>query len=208
MRLPGLFTALMQMSFDAALDGNDEALAMCEDLEGAVIAIELTEFGAPLYLRPRSGGIDVMNAWEGAPDVSLRGTVPALLMANFQRGKGIPKGIRIDGNAETGQRFQKLLQLLNIDWEERLSKFAGDTAAHRIGRFFRGSREFAKQSAERISDNLREYLQEESEDLPRRREIEEFLNAVDALRSDADRVEARLQRLFRRASQAGVDVTR
>ena len=207
MRLPGLFTALIQMSFDAALDGNDEALLLCEELDGAIVAIELAEFGAPLYLRPRAGGIDVMNAWDGTPDVSLRGALPALLMASFRRGQGMPKGIRIDGDAETGQRFQKLLKLLDIDWEERLSKLVGDTAAHRLGRLFRETRDFGRQGAERFADNLREYLQEETEDLPRRREVQAFLDAVDALRADADRAEARLHRLFRRASQAGLDVT-
>jgi ubiquinone biosynthesis protein UbiJ len=212
MRLPGMFTALLQMTFDAALDGNDEALAICAQLDGKTIAIEFAEFSStagdtPLFLRPRAGGIDILNAWKNGADVTLRGTIPALLFARLNRAGGLPKNVRITGDAETGQQFQRLVETLDIDWEEKLSRFLGDTAAHQVGSLLRGFRDWGRQGAERFGDNLREYLQEETEDLPRRREVVEFLDAVDALRSDVDRLEARVQRAFRRASNAGIDIT-
>ncbi|MDX1443206.1 MAG: SCP2 sterol-binding domain-containing protein [Gammaproteobacteria bacterium] len=213
MRIPGMFTALMQMTFDAALDGNEEAQAQCARLDGKTIAIEFSEFSstagnAPLYLRPRDGGIDILNAWQGGADVTLRGTIPSLLFSRLKKeGNGMPKGVSITGDAETGQDFQQLVESLDIDWEEKLSRFIGDSAAHQVGSLLRGFRDFTRQGAERFSDNIREYLQEETEDLPRRREVNEFLDNVDALREDVDRLEARVQRAFRRASNAGIDIT-
>ena len=44
-------------------------------------------------------------------------------------------------------------------------------------------------------ENLAEYWQEESRDLPSRTEAEEFLQGVDRLREAADRLEARISRL-------------
>lgn len=213
MRIPGMFTALMQMTFDAALDGNDEALALCAKLDGLTIAIEFAEFSstagsAPLFLRPHEGGIDILNAWQGSADVTLRGTIPSLLFARVNRDKGgLPKGVKVSGDAEIGQQFQRLIDSLDIDWEEKLSRFIGDSAAHQVGSLLRGFRDWGRQSTERFGDNLREFLQEETENLPRRREVNEFLDAVDALRTDVDRLEARLQRAFRRASNAGIDIT-
>ena len=204
MRLPGMFTALLQMTIDAALDRNDEALLLCKRLNGKVMALEFTELGATLWMRPREGGIDLLNQWTGGADVTIRGNVPGLLAANLMERR---TGIRIDGDAETGQEFQQLLALLDIDWEEKLSRFLGDTAAHRLASTFRGLRQWGRDSAERFGDNLREYLQEETEDLPRRREVDEFLGKVDTLRMDVDRVDARLQRLFRKAAQAGINLT-
>ena len=43
--------------------------------------------------------------------------------------------------------------------------------------------------------NVREYLQEESRDVPSRYEVERFTRDVGALRDDVDRLEARLARL-------------
>ncbi|MBW3567728.1 MAG: hypothetical protein KY410_07205 [Proteobacteria bacterium] len=206
MRLPGMFTALLQMTFDAALDDNREALRSCEKLSGRTIALEFREFGAPVYLRPHASGIELFNHWRGEADVTIQGTLPALLFANLQREPGTPAGVRIAGDAAIGQEFQKLIRLLDIDWEDRLSRFIGGTAAHRVGRTLRELGRFGRDSAERLGENLREYLQQETRDLPLREEVEHFVEAVDFLRADIDRVEAKLQKLYRRASQQGIDV--
>lgn len=201
-----MFTALMQMTFDAAIEGNEEALASCAKLSGRTIALEFREFGAPLYLRPHAGGIELFNHWRGEPDVTIQGTIPALLFANLRREPGTPAGIRIAGDAGIGQEFQRLVRVLDIDWEDRLSAFVGGPAAHRVARALRDLGGFAKQGVERFGDNLREYLQEETRDLPVRREVAAFNDAVDTLRADIDRLDARVQRLFRRASQSGVNL--
>jgi len=206
MRLPGMFTALLQMTFDAAVDGNEEALASCARLSGRTVAMEIREFGASVYLRPHAGGIELFNHWRGEPDVIIEGTLPALLFANLKREAGTPAGVRIAGDAAIGQEFQKLIRLLDIDWEDRLSRFIGGTAAHRVGRTIRDLGSFGRESAQRIGENLREYLQQETRDLPLREEVEQFNEAVDFLRADIDRLEARLQKLYRRASQNGVTI--
>ena len=46
-----------------------------------------------------------------------------------------------------------------------------------------------------MTTNVVEFLQEEGRDVPTRVEVEEFLEGVDHLRDDADRLEARLTRL-------------
>ena len=46
-----------------------------------------------------------------------------------------------------------------------------------------------------MGGNIREYLQEESRDVPSRYEVEQFTGKLDALRDDVDRFEARLKRL-------------
>ena len=206
MRLPGMFTALLQMTFDAALEDNREALRSCGKLSGRTIALEFREFGMPVYLRPHANGIELFNHWRGETDVTIEGTLPALLFANLQREPGTPAGVRIAGDAAIGQEFQKLVRMLDIDWEDRLSRFIGGTAAHRVGRTLRGLGQFGRNSAERFGENLREYLQQETRDLPLREEVEHFNEAVDCLRDDIDRLEAKLQKLYRRASQSGVDI--
>jgi ubiquinone biosynthesis protein UbiJ len=47
--------------------------------------------------------------------------------------------------------------------------------------------------------NTREYLQEESRVLAAEAELNYYLDSVDALRADADRLEARIQRLAKKA---------
>src|SRR5690606_9800936 len=109
MRLPGMFTALLPMTFDAAGKDNAEPLASCRRRSGRTIAMEFSEFGATLYLRPHNDGIELFNHWRGEPDVTIQGTIPALLFANLRREPGAPAGVRIAGDAGIGQEFQKLV---------------------------------------------------------------------------------------------------
>jgi ubiquinone biosynthesis protein UbiJ len=46
-----------------------------------------------------------------------------------------------------------------------------------------------------MGDNIREYLQEESRDVPSRYEVEQFSKHVSELRDDVDRLAARIGRL-------------
>ncbi|MGB5200150.1 MAG: sterol-binding protein, partial [Sedimenticolaceae bacterium] len=94
--------------------------------------------------------------------------------------------------------FSEVLADLDIDWEEQLSRFTGDIAAHEIGRGVRAaSREGARmrRSSEQI---LSEYLTEEARLLPHRFEVEDFIADVDTLRDDAERLAARIALLEKR----------
>ena len=83
-----------------------------------------------------------------------------------------------------------------------LSRYVGDAAAHQIGNAVRDLMSWGRDAAERLSKDLAEYLQYESRDLPPRHEVQDFLNNVDKLRDDAERLAARLQRAASRVKQA------
>ena len=103
--------------------------------------------------------------------------------------------MRIEGDLHVGQKFKKILDDMQIDWEELLSNYVGDTAAYHAGRFARevGSRlrDVIKTAAREGS----EYLRYESETLPPESRVREFVDGVDRLRQDVDRLEKRVKRL-------------
>jgi ubiquinone biosynthesis protein UbiJ len=59
--------------------------------------------------------------------------------------------------------------------------------------------QWGRQAADSLARNVGEYLQEEGRDVPARAELEHFLDAVDHLRDDVDRADARLKLLEARA---------
>ena len=67
--------------------------------------------------------------------------------------------------------------------------------AHQAGNAARGMLAWGRSTLDTVSRDVAEYLHEESRDLPTRGEVDEFLSGIDKLRSDADRLEARAQRL-------------
>ncbi|MCK4586952.1 MAG: hypothetical protein KAU29_06400, partial [Gammaproteobacteria bacterium] len=94
------------------------------------------------------------------------------------------------------------------DWEEHLSHVTGDIVAHKMGNLVRGIFSWSKNTTEILGQDAAEYLQEESRELPNRREVDGFLKNIDTLRSDVDRMEMRVSRLKDRLSERLKDHTK
>jgi ubiquinone biosynthesis protein UbiJ len=107
--------------------------------------------------------------------------------------------LEISGDVELGRRFQRTMEDLEIDWEERLARIVGDVAAHELGNLLRGARAWQARSLHSLGEDLSEYLQEEARVLASRNRVEAFLREVDRVCTDADRLEARLRRLQEQA---------
>ena len=73
----------------------------------------------------------------------------------------------------------------------------GDVPAHQLGRFARAAFGWTHKAATTTVRNVAEYLGHERRDLVPRAEAEQFLQGVDTLREDVDRLAARIDLLTR-----------
>jgi len=96
---------------------------------------------------------------------------------------------------ETGQAFKAILDEMDIDWEEQLSRLTGDTIAHQLGNTARRAAGVLRHGRRTLERDLGEYLQEELRVLPTRIETENFSADVSRLGMDTDRLAARIRRL-------------
>lgn len=165
-------------------------------LDGAVIALEVDGLGVTVYLLPGASGIRVLDRYEGDPTVRIRGA--PLALARQWLGQRASGDIEVAGDVTVGRELQTILARLDVDWEEGWSRIVGDATAHQIGRFWRGLRDWRRQTGDILRRDGIEYLQQELRAVPSRAAVEQFLDAVDTLREDADRLTARLERLRRR----------
>ena len=84
-----------------------------------------------------------------------------------------------------------------FDPAEVAARVVGEGAAHRLVGGLRGLFGWGRRSAATLTLDTAEYLREETRDLARRVDAEEWMDAVDTLREDTDRLEARLRRIER-----------
>ncbi|MEJ2127787.1 MAG: SCP2 sterol-binding domain-containing protein [Woeseiaceae bacterium] len=174
---------------------------LCRKLDDKIIAIRVRDTGLAMYFLVNDEVLTLKSAIESEPDVVLTGSLLTLARMAGPAGEesdGAPirsGSLDITGDAYTAQNFQQLLKYAKPDVEEELSQVVGDAAAHRAGQFARGFRAWVQGVRDTIHSDVREYLQEESRDVPSRYEVERFANQVDALRDDVARLEARINRL-------------
>ncbi len=197
MRVVHGLMASLEVAFNRLFEFDENSAARLAALSGKVIGIELRGFGLTFYLMPMTDGVVVSDSHEGEVDTWLRGTPVAMLEVAlkgdrqaFYQGKLV-----IEGDMETGRRVQRLLQELDIDWQELLAQNVGDVLAHEVGRGIGAINEYAVTSLRSLLGDGAEYLQEEQRLVPAPSEVEAFNHAVDELRDDVERLSARLARI-------------
>lgn len=195
---PTVVALAMETAINQLLQLDPETRDQMRCLQGKVIAIELRGLDVTLTMMPGIDKLNVYGHFEGESDTVIRGTPIALArmgMANNAADLLFDGDVEISGDVELGQKFSEIIDGLDIDWEEHLSHFTGDIIAHKLGSFTRGAAKWGRKTMDTVVLDTAEYLQEESEDLPNRSEVDVFLSGVDRLRSDVDRLDARVQRL-------------
>ncbi|MEN8800751.1 MAG: SCP2 sterol-binding domain-containing protein [Thiogranum sp.] len=190
--------AALETALDLYLKQDPQARQGCAALEGKIIGLDITGLGLSLYFLPGSHGIQVSSHYEGDVDTQLTGSPLGFArLALGSREDTLFKGaVEIKGDTETGQQFQDLLANTDWDWEEQLSHITGDVIARQIGNVARLSGKFINDSRNTLEQDVSEYLQEEARLLPTGSEVGNFLEDVDQLRADVDRLDARIARLL------------
>ncbi|MGR9052097.1 MAG: ubiquinone biosynthesis accessory factor UbiJ [Gammaproteobacteria bacterium] len=201
MMLKPLLTGALEAALNRYLALDCDVGYFLAPLAGKVIAVTVLPFGDTLYLCPTEHNIQVLDTYPGEPDTTLTGTLPAfgLMGLSSKPMRSVFSGeVTITGDMSTGRKFQALFEQLDIDPEEHLSHVTGDVAAHQIGRLVRAGNSWALDALASLRSSTAEYLQEESRDLPAGPEADALYRRVDDLRSDYDRLEARVARLTER----------
>jgi ubiquinone biosynthesis protein UbiJ len=180
------------------------ARSLARQLDGRVLSLTVEATPVAFFLRADGGRLALSARHDGVADASLSGTPLALLALAGPRAEGALRkgGVRIEGDAEVAQKFRELLAQAQPDFEEELSRILGDVAARRVANVARGLVDWGRRSAASLTGSVVEYLQEEGRDLPTRVEVDEFLEGVDRLRDDTERLAARFARLAARRGPA------
>lgn len=189
--------AAFEGAFNTLIDMDPEAKRRLSAMQGRVIALRLKEIDLGLFLVPTDRGVQVYPRYEGEADTEIIGTPAGFVSLGLGNTDAMFEGeVEIRGDVELGQAVKRLLDKLDIDWEEQLSHVTGDAVAHHIGRLVRGGLKWGREAAATLGRDVADYLQQESRDLPTQEEIRPFLNDVDRLRDDVSRLDARLARIL------------
>lgn len=170
-------------------------------LQDKVVLLRCTAPAIDVYLLPGADGLRMATQCERTPNVILRGTALNFLKLaepNPRDPITAARAVEIEGDIALGQDLQRVFHQLDIDWEEYLSHFVGDVAAHEFARAARTGSEWLREASATLARDVGEYLQYEhfgagdSRGVPSRSEVAGFLRDVDTLRADVDRLQQRI----------------
>lgn len=219
MNIPLPVLSAIETALNAWLKLDGESLKKCEPLEGKIIRLHITGLDLNLFFLPAVSGIQVMANYpdsaladeqddssevhyssknDGTVDATIHGSPMALIRLSTSDNAGasmLESDVEIDGDMRVAEKFSAILKEVDIDWEELLSKLVGDIIAHQAGQVVRSGSDWFSQSIEAMKLNTSEYLSEEIKVTPADAEINYYMDQVDDLRMDIDRLEARVNNI-------------
>lgn len=170
-----------------------------KSLDGKLIEVALSHCDLSVFIRILSTGVQLESPCdEAVPDIHLYGSVADYIkmVTDIRRARPVfGSQVRISGDVEVVQNLKTLLSELEIDWEEQVSQWLGDTAAHGISLALRSLNHWSQQTADAFWSDLGEYLSEEKRVVLHADEVRVYLDEVDDIRDDVERLIARVERL-------------
>lgn len=202
----------MESAFNTYLALDPQVQKNLASLTGKVIAMEVESSPSTplltLFMLPGENGVELLTQYGGEADTTLSGAPLALAKMSLaskleaanldcpDASEVMFSGdVVIRGDVELGQRFRRILDEMDFDWEEQLSHLTGDIVAHKAGNVLREVGQWWQQAISTLGNDATEFMQQEAALLPEATELSEFMHEVDVLRSDLDRLEARVRRL-------------
>ncbi|MDR3478186.1 MAG: SCP2 sterol-binding domain-containing protein [Gammaproteobacteria bacterium] len=198
-----IFVDAIQKALNAYIALDPESATRIQRMQGKVVTVELLKIDITFHLIFTDTAIQFKLASAHPPetiqsDTIIKGTPLRLLqlaLSKNSRQQFFSDDVSIRGNLDLGQQVIELFDHLDIDWEEFLSKWVGDVAAHHLGRFGQRIKSWTQQTRETLLQDVNEYVHEEVDFFPAREALLDYFHDVDELRMDTDRVEAKIAQL-------------
>lgn len=195
-----MMTAVIETSLNTLIQDDPDLVRRLVRLKGQVIQVHLKEFDKRLTF-VFSQQVDVLAHYEGTPDCTLSLNVSVLPELKDQ--SNITKLIKqdkldLDGDIQLAQSFSQLITQCKPDIEEWISRVTGDVVAHTLVQGVTQIGQFARTQLRHQQDYLAQVVTEEWRLAPPPLEVAHFCDQVDEIKSQAARVEAKLNQLLER----------
>ncbi len=191
--------AIIEPALNAPFRLDREARHGLGALNGRIVRLHVTNPAWACELVFEDERIRVRAPSQDTPTVTLSGSPGqflALLRARVeQTQKVMAGGLGIDGDVDCALAVKTVFERASIDWEEVLAGALGDVPAHLVAQAARRVARGARYAAWTLAGNAAAFLTEDAGILAVQRDIEDFVNAVDVVRDDAERLAQRVARI-------------
>lgn len=184
----------LQKAMNHALALDPETKPRIGALKGKAIKIIVSPLDIHFFMHFQGDSIALLANYVDEPNTTIRSSPLGLIRLSLLPSSKVRSlfndQIQISGDTELGQAVKQLFDELDIDWEGHLAHFTGDVAAHQIGRLVKRGMRFKDSLKTSLTHNLSDYIQEETNLTPPTAAIRDFMDDIDDLRLEVERLEA------------------
>ncbi len=201
--LMGLFSLLEKVA-NKALEFDPGTRIGLANLAGKTLSLAINKTGIKAYVHFTQEQLQLLHHFEGEVTAEVSGSPLALFNTLITPTTSFYNSdVEVSGNLGFLTEIQKLMQSLDIDWEDALSQYTGVLPAHAIAEAGRNFSAWKTERQDNLPRLIREYLTEELEALVSPQELQLFYNDVDNLQLALDRLEAHVNQYELRLMHTG-----
>lgn len=183
----------IEKTINAYLQLDSDIQRLLNPLSGKIVTIELIDPRCKIHFLFEKAHVRLLDTLSIKPDAYFKGRSFSFIKHYFNNNSTAKRNIEIEGDSAVIIHFSELFQKVDIDWEDQLSTIVGDHFAHGIGKLVRNMISCGTEWKSTVTQNMSEYLHEEINFFPSPEEVTLFLDDVDMLRNDVERLEAKIK---------------
>lgn len=188
-----LLLPALEKIIHAALKIDKSASEKIASLKNQAIKINCADWKCVFYIFINNGELQFLDHYSDEINTTITGTLNNFLHI-FIKGANTTTlftyPIDIYGNTHTIDVLRDAFKNLDLDLEEKLSYYVGDTIAHKAFFHVKETSRILKNTHEKLTDQVKEYIHCEAKNLISKKQAEKFYADVATLRDDVERMEA------------------
>jgi len=189
--------AAAQVTVNKALGYDPATQAKLIKLEGKTLGIHMSQPNVSIYVR-FGDSLHLQAHFEGETDTDLSG--PASAFINLARHDDkqaalMKSDIQIRGSSQLAMGLADVFSDLQIDWEAAIAEWTGPVAAHVLGNNIRRVGQWFQRSITKVKQDTVEFVRDEWQASVHEIEGEHRFSAIQKLKLDVERLDARIQRI-------------
>ncbi|MCL1126307.1 ubiquinone biosynthesis accessory factor UbiJ [Shewanella surugensis] len=192
-----LLCAALETGLNQLISQSPEDYAKLRDLQRQVIGIQLAQLSWPLYFI-FSDNVLVLSHYEGK--VATQVNVDLTTLYQLREGANLTELIKqdklsLEGDLSLLQTFSQLIQTLDIDFAEPLSRYLGDAPTHMLFSHLKRTRDKVTEIFHQTQSHVAQLTTEEYRIAPHKLEYIQFSDNVDTLNLDLEQLSLRISHL-------------
>ena len=185
----------IESTLNRALLIDPESHQALSAFEGRIVRIDISNVELSVSATFASQQLQLAVAESEQADLTLAADSWALLELAHNPDTLFSPAVRLHGDVQFAKQVQDWMTGFDFDWEKQLASVIGDSLAFPVAEGIRQSVRWARRNHQHLQQDIAEYLKEEVHMLPDPSEVNDFMEAVDRLRADLDRLDAKIVRL-------------
>ena len=191
-----LFLKPIAVALNFALAQDPETQDKLKKFEHRSIAIKINDLKQTVFAEFNDKQLQLSSNADKEAHLTITSNAITLAKLGHDPESLFSSEIDIHGDVQFAKQLRDLLEGFDFDWEAQLARITGDTLAYPLAQSLRQAASWLKSSHSSLQQTSAEYLKEEIRILPDKSQIIDYMNDIDSLRADYDRIEARINRLI------------